>query len=245
VLLKAKIIVLILFAAFLTQARVLNLADEKFASYFSVEGGTSLLATTPFDQNLAAVDSFSGEYKTSLGGEFGFVYSSPYIAWRFSFEIIKPSKLKEIQALAGTDVQYQVDSDVTAVAPKIGVEIHLNRKPNNRFYAFGYYGSSNLTMTNVYSQVVAPNADHTAELKGAGAVMGGGLGYEMSFVDTTAIVFEIGYRSLNFTEVKFSKDVTTFQGAKVAGDLLTNLDGTNKSLSFTGYTAAIGFRFWL
>jgi len=243
--LYAKIVTTIFFSAIFCQARVLSLSDEKFASYFSVEGGSSLLKTTPFDENLASIDSYSDEYKLGLGGEFGFVYSSPYLAWRFSFEILKPSKLKEVQGLASSTAQYIVDSDVTAVAPKLGLEIHLNKKPNNRFYLFGYYGSSNLTMTQAYTGVVSPNSDHTVEAKGSAAEMGGGLGFEMSFVDTTSFVIEVGYRSLIFKEIKYSKDVTTFQGAKTVGEALTNLNGENRSLNFSGYTASIGFRFWL
>lgn len=242
---KAFILVAIVLFSLLTQARVLSLSDEKFASYFSVDTGASLLSTTPFDQNLASVDSYSGQYQTSLGGEFGFVYSSPYVGWRFSFEVIKPSKLKEIEGLAGTSAQYLVDSDITAIAPKLGIEIHLNRKPNYRFYLFGFYGSSNLTMTNIYSQVAAPDADHTVEAKSAAAESGGGLGFETSFVDTTSFIFEIGYRSLVFKEITYSKEVTTFQGAMAAGDLMKNLDGENRSLNFSGYTVAVGFRFWL
>lgn len=241
----AKLVIIIFLTSAVSQARVLNLSAEKFASYFAIEGGNSLLKTTPFDENLASVDSYSDEHKLGLGGEFGFVYSSPYVAWRFSFEILKPSKLKEVQALASATAQYLVDSDITAIAPKIGLEIHLNKKPNNRFYLFGYYGSSNLTMTQTYSSVMSPNTDHVVEAKGSSAVTGGGIGFEMSFVDTTAVVIEAGYRSLTFKEVKYSKDVTTFQGAKTAGEALTNLDGENRRLDFSGYTASIGFRFWL
>ncbi len=115
---KAKILSVVIFATFVSEARLLNLSEEKFASFFSVETGTSNIKTTPFDQNLANVDSYSGEYKINMGGEFGFVYSSPYIAWRFSFEILKPTKLKEVQALEGTEVLYIVEFDVTAIARK-------------------------------------------------------------------------------------------------------------------------------
>jgi hypothetical protein len=243
--LYAKIVTAIFFSALFCQARVLNLSDEKFASYFSVEGGSSLLSTNPFDQNIASVNSYSDEHKMSLGGEFGFVYSSPYVAWRFSFEILKPSKLKEVQALASATAQYLVDSDVTAVAPKLGLEIHLTKNPNHRFYFFGYYGSSNLTMTETYTAVVSPNSDHTVEAKSSSTEMGGGLGFEINFVDTTSFILEVGYRSLTFKEIKYSKDVTTFQGAKTVGETLTNLNGENRSLNFSGYTASIGFRFWL
>lgn len=227
-------------------SRVLNLSDEKFASYFAGEIGTSLLSTTPYDAQVAGTDTFSQEYKNSYGGEFGFVYSSPYVAWRFSFEIIKPSKLSEIQAAQSGTVNYLITNDITAVAPKLGIEIHLNKKPNNRFYLFGFYGASNLTMTNSYTQVlISPNTDHEVSLKSSAPVTGGGLAYEFSFVDTTTICLELGYRSLVFKEIKYAKDVTTFQGSKVAGDSYVDSSGEAKTLNFSNYFAAIGFRFWL
>lgn len=237
---------LITLISFQSQARVLVLSDEKFASFFSGEVGSSLLKTSPFDGLVTGTDTFSDEYKLNYGGEFGFVYSSPYVGWRFSFEILKPSKLSEVQASQTATVNYLVTSDVTAVAPKIGIEIHLNKKPNARFFLFGYYGSSNLTMTNTYSQViVSPNTDHETTLKSSAPVTGGGIGYEWSFVDTTTIGLELGYRSLVFKEIKYSKDVTTFQGAKVAGDLYQNASGENKTLDFSTYYASFAFRFWL
>lgn len=227
-------------------SRVLNLSDEKFASFFSGELGTSLLKTSPFDSEVSGTDTFSSEYKSSYGGEFGFVYSTPYIAWRFSFEIQKPSKLAEVEASQAGTVNYLVTSDVTAVAPKLGIELHLNKKPNARFYLFGFYGSSNLTMTNTYTQVlVSPNVDHEVSLKSSAPVTGGGVAYEFSFIDTTTICLELGYRSLVFKEIKYSKDVTTFQGAKVAGDAYQDYTGTAKTLNFSNYFAAISFRFWL
>lgn len=227
-------------------SRVLNLSDEKFASFFSGEMGTSLLKTSPFDAQVVGTDTFSSEYTSSYGGEFGFVYSTPYIAWRFSFEILKPSKLTAVEASQSGTVNYLVASDVTAVAPKLGIELHLNRKPNARFYIFGFYGSSNLTMTNTYTQVlVSPNVDHEVSLKSSAPVTGGGLAYEFSFVDTTTICLELGYRSLVFKEIKFSKDTTTFQGAKVAGDAYQDYAGVDKTLNFSNYFAGISFRFWL
>lgn len=242
---KAKIVFCIIFAFAFSNARVINLSEEKFASYFAIETGNLALSTSPFDQNVASVDSYSQKYKVGTGGEFGFIYSSPYIGWRFSFEILKPTKLQS-EALAGTVSQYQSESDMTAVAPKLGVEIHLNRKPNYRFYLYGFYGTSNLQMTETYTGV-ADNVvgDHAVEAKSSSAEMGGGLGFETAFVDTTTFTIEIGHRILKFTEVKYSKDVTTFGGAKATGDSITNLDGMKKSLNFSGYTISIGFRFWL
>lgn len=241
-----KLVFFVTLISITSYTRVLNLSDEKFASYFAGELGTSLLATTPYDSQASAAETFSQEYKSSYGGEFGFVYSSPYVGWRFSFEIKKPSKLSEVQSSQSGTVNYLLSSDVTAVAPKIGIEIHLNRKPNNRFYLFGFYGSSNLTMTNSYTQVIiSPNTDHQTSLKSSAPVTGGGLAYEFSFVDTTTICLELGYRSLVFKEIKYAKDVTTFQGAKVAGDAYVDAAGADKTLNFSNYFAAFSFRFWL
>ena len=86
---------------------------------------------------------------------------------------------------------------------------------------------------------------HITEIKGASTETGGGLGFETSFVDTTAFIVEVGHRTLIFNEMSYSKAVTTFQGAKAAGDSFTDLLGNKKSLNFSGYTVSVGFRFWL
>lgn len=237
---------IILILSIKVNARVLNLSQEKFASYFSGEVGSSLLKTTPYDSQVSGTDTFSQQYSLAYGGEFGFVYSSPYVGWRFSFEILKPSKLSGIEASEAGTINYLITSDVTAVAPKLGIEIHLSIKPLSRFYLFGYYGSSNLTLTNSYTQViVSPNVDHEVSLKSAAPVMGGGVAYEWSFVDTTTICLELGYRSLVFKEIKYAKDVTTFQGAKVAGDFYQDINAENKTLNFSSYYGSLSFRFWL
>lgn len=229
-----------------THARVLNLSQEVFGSYFSVETSNSLIKTTPFDGLVSSVDTYSDEFKTNYGGEFGFIYSSPYVGWRFSFEFIKPNILKDIVASTGGVTQYTVTSDVAAVTPKLGVEIHLNKKPNYRLYLFGFYGLSNLTLKNTYSQIsVNSLADHTVEAKSSAASTGGGMAFEYSFVDTTTVIFETGYRSLKFTDIKFSKAVNTFQGSKSAGDTLQDVNGTNASINLSSYFFSIGFRFWL
>jgi hypothetical protein len=227
-------------------ARVLTLSQEKFASYFSGEMSSSLLKTAPFDDIVTATDSFSDEYKLGMGGEFGFVYSTPYVGWRFAFEILKPGKLSDVTASQSGTVNYLVSSDVTVVSPKLGIEIHLNRLPSSRIYLFACYGSSNLTMTNTFTGVVvSPNSDHEVQLKSTAPLMVGGFGMEWSFVDTTTFGIELGYRSLVFSEIKYAKDVTSFSGSKVAGDLYQNTLGENKTLNFSSYFGAVTFRFWL
>ncbi|NUM57493.1 MAG: hypothetical protein HUU56_02615 [Bdellovibrionaceae bacterium] len=227
-------------------ARVLSLSDESFASFFSGEMSTSAVKTSPFSDLINGSENYSSEYKNGYGGEFGFIYSTPYVGWRFSFEFLKPSKLSGVEGSNAGAVNYLVASDITSVAPKVGIELHLSKKSNSRLYLFGFYGSANLTMINTYTGLtVSPNADYEANFKASSSVYGGGIGWEWAFVDTTTLGLELGYRSLSFKEIKFSKDTNSLQGSKVTGDLYQDYLGQNKSLNLSSSYIALAFRFWL
>lgn len=233
-----------------TFARVLDLNQEKFSSYLFFNEAQANLKDSPWINESTATAS-DNSYSTSLGGvmggEFGFTYKVQTVAWRFGFEIIKPQKLKSINAsLSGTTL-YQIDSDVTGYAPKIGLEISPWRTPRQRVFIFGYYGSATIMLKNEYTNVtISPTADHTVEMSGSGTLAGGGLGYEIGMLDTTSFVLEAAYRSLKISEFKYTKNVTTFSGAVTSGATAYLIDGTTKrSVDLSGFYVTVGFRFWL
>lgn len=242
-----QVIYLIFITAFSLEAfgRALNLSEEKFSSFFSVQSGTLVVGTAPFDGLVNGVDTYSSDFKASYGGEFGFIYASPYLAWKFAFAIQKPSVLKDVVGSASGVDTYTVSSDLTAVAPILGLQLNLQRRPDKRVFLFGFYGQSSLTLINTYSSTVTPYADHVEELKSSAPVYGGGLGYEFSFVDTTTIAIELGFRTLKFTNISYSKAVTSFQGDQAVGSSYLNYNGEAKEINMSGSFASIGFRFWL
>ena len=228
------------------QARVFNLAKEKFASYLFFNGSQPAnLKDTPWVLESTSTSS-DKTYSTVTGGEFGFTYATGFVSWRFAFEIFKPSKLSEISAIKNSAAIYTVSSDITGYAPKLGFEITPWMKDNYKIFAFGYIGTTSVTLKNDYTNVtIAPSANHTVEMAGTGNLLGGGIGYETSFFDTTSFIMEAGYRALTVDQLTYSKAVTTFNGAVTVGQTVLKTDGGKRSIDLSGAYATIGFRFWL
>lgn len=241
-------ILLVLMASSTSYGRVFDMNRETFASYFSGNYGTSKIANSA-NKDESSATTFNDSVSTNTGGEFGFLYTSKYIGWRFGFEVLKPPAISPVASAGGTDL-YTVKSDLLVYIPKLGIDITLFGRGSTKYYFGGYAGTASITMTNTYSLVTAtPPGDHTVTAKGAANLMGGHLGLETLMADTTTFVLELGYRVLNFTELKYAKDVTTFSspgaGAVVSGDIVKDTNANNRTIDFTGYYAAVGFRFYL
>jgi hypothetical protein len=228
------------------EARVFNINNEKFATYFLVTGGSSAIKQNAFINEANTTDTFTGEAAHNFTGEFGFLYSTPNVSLRFGFEIFKPSALKAVPANNGTTDIYTLNSDITGYAPKLGVEINLQKSSTYRSFLTAYVGSGSASYKNDYTIVSYPGvADHSVEAKGSQTLYGGSLGVESHLTDTTTYIFEFGYRQMKIDNLKYSKGVTTFSGAKTAGDPVLDANGQARSLDFTGGYISLGFRFYL
>lgn len=229
------------------EARVFNINNESFASYFNITGATSSIGDNAFAGEASSTDTYSGKVSNNYSGEFGFLYATPAVSLRFGFEIFKPSALKDVTATnsGGTDI-YKVSSDITAYAPKLGLEINLQKTATFRAFLAAYAGAGSISYKNDYSIMSYPSVnDHTVEAKGSGTLYGGSLGVENHMTDTTTYVFELGYRQMKFENLKYNKDVTTFSGSKTAGDPVLDADGNKRVIDFTGGYISLGFRFYM
>lgn len=243
---KTKILLTILLMGASAQARVFDLNKESFASYLNL--GYSQLALR---QDAYAAEStatqFSETVATSQGGEFGFLYASRALTWRFGFEIVQPKAVSNVVASNGTTDLYKMSSTVTAFIPKLGLEFNLRNSGGYRSFVFANVGSASVTVQNDYTNVtISPTADFSTTYKGTGTQMQGGLGFEFGAFDTTSLLLELGYRDLVFQKLTYGKDTTSsFSGAHNAGDAVTRTDGNNRELNFRGVTLVLGLRFWL
>lgn len=234
------------------EARVFDINTENFASYFKGQYGTSSLAQLPFAPSGGAGVTYDGTYASQMGYEFGFVYASRYMNMRFGFEVIKPPNLAELKGTdgAGTD-WFTLNNNVTVYAPKIGVELNVKQWKASRFFISIDAGSASGTIENSYKFTTAGSnqfggiADFREEIKGSATLLEYALGFEMFLVDTTTIVFDAGYRQLNFASFSHNVAATTFQGAVAKGDPALNRDGTKRGYNMGGAFASIMFRFWI
>lgn len=222
------------------QARVFDINQEKFASYFLATGGPSAVKQAAFINEVNAAYTYDKEVGNNYTGEFGFLYSTPHASLRFGFEIFKPFALTEVVAQnAGVDV-YTLKSDITGYAPKLGLELNLYKSKYYRAFLLGYVGSASVSYKNEYTT-------HTEEAKSSATLSGGSLGFEGLLTDTTTFILEGGYRSLNFLELNYANNVTTgIDGAAHAiGDPVLDINGDKRSLNFSGMYLSVGFRFYL
>lgn len=246
---KTALLLLALCLGPAAEARVFDISKESFAAYFLMSGGTSALGTTAVKDEGALGLKYSGEMNYNYSGEFGFLYSRQRLGLRFGIEIFKPTAL-ESNVTSNSNPVYTAESSLMGYAPKLALEFNLHGNPVSRSYVSLAGGLANITMKNDYvfasGQSTFPGmADHSIEAKGSSTLLAASLGYENILTDTTTISVEFGYRQMKVNNLQYTKDVSTFGGAKSSGDKVTNADGSARSLDFSGGFISLGFRFYL
>lgn len=232
------------------QARVFNINRDSFAPYFLATGGSSLVGTSALDGEGNAGVTFNSGVTYNYTGEFGFLYSRSRGSLRFGFEFLKPPLL-ESTANDGTSDLYSAKSDLLGYVPKLTFELNVHSTGTYRSFVSVGVGSASITMKNDYvltaaGQTAYPGVvDHSTEAKASSTLASASLGYEGLMTDTTTILVEFGYRQLKFDNFSYTKDVTTFSGAKVSGDKLLTNSGADRVLDFSGGFISLGFRFYL
>lgn len=240
-----RFVALICFVPCLSLGKALNLSQSSVASYLTMQSGLKKIGSTPFEFESQA-SQWSGEFGPGLGGEFGLSLTSRYISWRFGLEILKPNKVSGGQAKSATSDLYEYNSDLLGYAPKATLEISPWVTPNRRIFLTGFIGSYSFTLKNEYKSLsISPSVDHTVELVGSGTLVGGGLGIEHNFVDTTSVLLECSYRSLVAKNFKYKGSGTSFLGAYTSGDPVNTSAGEPREINLSSFTLSLGLRFWL
>lgn len=227
-------------------ARVFHLTRENFASYLAVSYGPSTMGRNALLGESVATEYSGGSVSAINAGEFGFVYATARMSWRFGFEILRPPSLAGVEAVDSGSTVYVAASEVIAYLPKVGIELNLRTMDSWRVFVFGQFGTGTLSVTNTYSDVtIGPGEDFVVRFKGAATATVGGIGYEFTAFDTTSIVLEGGYRQMTFPKVVYAEDVTDFQGAHAAGDRAVWESGRRREIDFSGAFVTIGARWYL
>jgi hypothetical protein len=187
-----------------------------------------------------------------LGGEFGFAWASPRLNFRFAVEILMPAMIKESKGYNASNQElFSLDSSLSAVSPKIGLDFNFKATKDSRWFVFVEGGSSTLTATNNFTFTpqgttdLGVTADFAEELKGTSTMYQYGAGGEILAFDTTTMYFEAGYRVMEFASMNYNKDVTNIGGAQTKGTVALNSDGSNREMTLTGYYGSVGFRIYI
>ena len=241
---KLTVLLVALLFASVAEARVFNFSEEGFAPYIGGQYLTFQSADGSFIDSAGTGATFDKNLTTGLSYEFGFAYGVQKVRFIFAFQYLKPPAL----ITAGSNTAgstYSMTNDVSAIIPKVGMELNIKSWTAGRFFFDAQYGSASATVDNTYTFTAGSVADYKEELKGSGSMIAGGVGFEFLAFDSTTIMLNVGYRSLKFASLKHNLDATTILGGVAKGDPAVNTDGTARSLDLSGYYASIFFRFWL
>ncbi len=244
--------IIFIFSSQISWARLINLNQEGFASYLSYYGGNTAVGTKPFENEAVAGYVYSESYSLLSGGEFGFFYGKGKAGFRFSIEVLHPTKLENF-TVKDTQAQtlYTATSDITGYIPKLGLEIGLAASQRSRWIFLIYGGSATVTLKNDYVLTATGSAafpgvsDHSVSIKSTGTQYGGAITYESLFNDSTTFFIDLGYRTFNLNTLTYVQALTTFSGTKAQGETVLDSTGLAKTLDLSGYLANVGFRIYM
>jgi hypothetical protein len=233
-------------------ARVFRMTNESVAAYFGGSYGPSQIKQTHFSGSSGTGATVDKSVLTNSGGEFGFLFTSKALGLRMGVELIKPGTLtKGAGADSGGQKLYDFESSISALVPKLTLELNLRTEDQSRVFLALGGGTATATYKNSYALTAAGQtafpgvADFSEEGTGTALLYDGAIGYERLMNDTTTFALSVGYRQLKILKYKYKVAVTDFNGAHAVGDAVLNSDGTDKTSLFTGTTAWLLFRFYL
>lgn len=233
------------------QARVFDMNKESVASYFRGGYGLSTIGKSAFEDSSGADMSFNGEVKNTYNGEFGFVFTGSKVSFRLGFEYLGPSAVITQAKNNSGVVMYKLNSNISALVPKAGLEVNLKQTSLWRVFFLGSFGQATVKLTNKYeftSDGLAQfpgMSNYTEDARGITNLTDLAFGFEGLMSDTTTYLLEAGYRQCELNKLKHNESYTTFNGAVDKGAIARNEDDSKKTLSLTGAYVSIGFRFYL
>lgn len=245
------ILVLLIQIPFVSQARVFNMSKETFASYLRGSYSTSSILATPYEDVTGADESFDKQFGNSTSGEFGFVWTSPKVSFRIGIEFLGPAGITTTATDASEQELYTLRSDVTAYAPKVGLELNLYKGAESRIFLLLSGGTATVNLSNKYTFAAAGTsqfgvADFTEISQTTAVLTEANLTYETIMTDTTTISLELGFRQLSVDKLKHTEAYNSFNSQAIAkGDTVLNADGETRAFDLGGPYAGIGFRFYI
>lgn len=234
-------------------ARVFDFNKENVAVYFGGSyGPSSQLKQTHFGDTSGTGTTIDKSVLTNYGGEYGVLFRSPKVGLRFSVELIKPATLTKAVGSDASGVKlYDFESSITALIPKVTLELNLKATDSWRSYITLGGGTATASFKNSYTfttegqTAFSSLADFSEEGTGTALLYDGGINFETLMNDTTTVAFSLGYRQLKILQYKYKSDVSNFSGAHTAGDKMVNDDGSDKTSTFSGAVVGLLFRFYL
>lgn len=233
------------------EARRFDMKSERFATYFGASGGATLMSDYAYGQAAGTGVTTDQVVPYNLSGEFGVVFSGEAAALRLAAEYVIGKTMTGVKGLNSAGVQYfEVDSKIGAFIPTVGLEAPLLKWTDTRIVLGAGIGIAAVSLDQEYRMTAAGTAalgvgNYTEKASGSATVWRAYVGGETHLVDTTTMLCELGYRSLQVGSLQSTKDTTAITGAQTQGTTLLNSDGSARAFDLGGGYVSVLFRFYL
>ena len=232
-------------------ARKFDFKLEGMATYIRGTYGPSLVGSDPYANSSGVGTSVDQSISSNFSGEFGLLFKTGPANLRLGGELLIPATLGTIVGSSSAGVKwFSLDSKLRSIAGLGTLEIPLKSGATSKFLFYLGGGVAWVTLDNVYAFTTAGTsqfnlADFTESAKGISSVYHAGLMYEVLFTDTATLAIEAGYRYQRVDSLTYSKDQTTFAGAKTEGQTLVNQSGSTRTFDMSGPYGGLSLRFYV
>lgn len=233
------------------EARVFDFKNEHVALYFGGSFGSTNVSSGAFTNATPNDVIYDRQVQTASSAEFGLMFSTRLLNFRFGGEYLMPRDQAGINATntAGAAL-FSLTSKVSAIIPMVTIELMPYRGVLTRGLIGVGYGYALVSMSNEYTMAAAgtarwSKADYKEVGTGGGSFMQGYLGWEFLFTDTTTAAISAGVRYCRVASMTSSQDTNAIGGQQTTGQEIFNSDGSHRSLDLGGGFLAINFRFYL
>lgn len=248
---KIICLAVLLAGGFSAQARVFNYKDATVAAYVRGTGGLSLLDQDAFANEAGAGTALTGASKYNYGAELGFALAiGANTHLKFGAEMIQENPVNGSGADSSGVKRYDITSSVFVFNPNVALEHVWSSSGSIRYYFSLGAGYAMVTASNAYKMtdagVAALGVGDFKENMSATALSGqASFGLETLFLDNVTLLADAGYRYLPVRQMKYTGDVKNFTGTFAKGDIVTNSDGSKRTLDLGGLFLGVTFRFYL
>jgi hypothetical protein len=230
------------------EAKVFNLSKQTIGTYIRGTYGQSAVGKNAYGSSSGSGTTFNDSFDFNTGGEFGIYTGVEQIGLRLSAEFLNPKAQKNINGVnSGGSTLMNLDSNIAAVIYKGSIEYSWFIDEASKWYLSLGVGSATVTLTNEYTNIDASFGISDFTEKGTETLIMGEVlvGYEYNFSADTTVMLDLGWRQLHADGLQHTSNTTTFGGNVVAGDTMTNSDGSNRTLDLGGFFIGLGLRFYI
>ncbi|MES2767976.1 MAG: hypothetical protein V4596_02430 [Bdellovibrionota bacterium] len=234
-----------------TQARVFNITESSFATYFKGSYGLSNIKKDPYGKSSGAQTEFSDSVDFNWGGEIGFVFPSKDYSFKVGMAIIAPHSPSGIKGKdSGGAELMSLDSSVYGFFPVAHFEYYVAKNNFGRTYISFGGGYGKVSLKNDYTLTAAGDALYSTPNSFSEKssqytyLIETSVGYEMSFVQAVTVTFDLGYRYSAARKLKYDGAGDDFSDGHAEGDQVLDSDGKSKTLDLGGVFTGLSFRFY-